>query len=43
MMADRDAISWNIMIGAYLEIGDATGSIELFRASSLWDVSARIR
>ncbi|XP_026661830.2 pentatricopeptide repeat-containing protein At5g04780, mitochondrial-like [Phoenix dactylifera] len=40
MMNERDAISWNIMIGAHLQNGDIDGSMKIFKMSPLCDVSS---
>ncbi|OVA19085.1 Pentatricopeptide repeat [Macleaya cordata] len=40
LMNERDTVSWNIMIGAYLQIGDTEKSIELFRRLPVKDVAS---
>lgn len=39
-MSEKNAISWNIMINAYLHSGDVHRSMELFRNSPYQDVSS---
>lgn len=39
-MAERDAVSWNIVIGACLQNGDVLGSMQLFDESPLRDASS---
>ncbi|PKA60936.1 Pentatricopeptide repeat-containing protein [Apostasia shenzhenica] len=39
-MTARNFVSWNIMIGAYLKVGDTNGAMELFISSPCRDVSS---
>lgn len=39
LMEERNSVSWNIMIGAHLNVGDVYKAVDLFRRLSLKDVA----